>query len=139
MARNTGRARWKHRVKADEEHEATTQDRQGTGPPVDSGRGGLADGGGRQRKKGTSGRDNPGADRDLVVKSEEGKGGATRLGKADTGLLEELLGLPSRGGKRRRAVVAGRRGRRPGGSSICARVIWEGEAGAKIERSGVYR
>ena len=73
------------------------------------------------------------------MKSEEGKGGATRLGKADTGSLEELLGMPSRGVKRRRAVEAGRRGRRPGGPSLHAWAIWEGEAGEKIERSGVYR
>ena len=53
----------------DEEHDATTRDQQGTGPPVEAGRGGIghADGGGRQREEGTPGRDYSGADRDLIA------------------------------------------------------------------------
>ena len=49
----------------------------------------------------------PGADRDLIVQVEDGKWGATRRGKSCRGSHEELLGMPSRGGKRRRAVEAG--------------------------------
>ena len=39
-ARNTGRARQMHRGRGDEEHDATTRYRQGTGPPVEAGKGG---------------------------------------------------------------------------------------------------
>ena len=34
-ARNTGRARWKHRGKGGKDHDITTRDQQGSGPPVD--------------------------------------------------------------------------------------------------------
>ena len=39
-ARNTERERRIHREQGEEEHEATTRDRQGTGPPVNAVRGG---------------------------------------------------------------------------------------------------
>ena len=55
--RNTGRARQKHRGRGEEENDATTQDRQGTGPPVKAGRGGGREvDGGRHREEGTPGR-----------------------------------------------------------------------------------
>ena len=38
MERNTGRARRKHRRQGDEEHDATTWEWQGNGPPVEAGR-----------------------------------------------------------------------------------------------------
>ena len=98
--------------------------------PAEGG-GGHADGGGRQREEGTPGRDNPGANRDLIVKAEDGKWGATGQGKADTDSHKELFGIPSRGGKRRRAVETGRRGRRPGRRSLRARASWGGRSGCK--------
>ena len=60
------------------------------------------------------------------MKVKDGKGGSTGRGKADTGSREELLGIPSRGGKRRRAVEAGMRGRHPGGWLIRSWEIWGG-------------
>ena len=39
------------------------------------GRGGLADGGGRQREEGTPIRENPGDDRDMIGQVDGGKGG----------------------------------------------------------------
>ena len=57
-----------HRGKGKEEYGITTQDRQGTGPPVKAGRGGGSGRevyGGRQREEGTPGQENPGSDRDL--------------------------------------------------------------------------
>ena len=72
-----------------------------------------------------------GANRYLIAQAEDGKGGATGRGKADTGLREELLGLTSRGGKRRRAVEANRRGRRPGGRLLRSQARWEGRSGFK--------
>ena len=81
-----------------------------------------ADGGGRQREEGTPGRENPGSNRDLIAQFEDGKGGATGLGKAETGSREKILGMPSRGGKRRREVESGRQERCPGGRLLCA---WE--------------
>ena len=83
-----------------------------------------ADGGGRQREEGTPGQEKPWPNRELIAQVEDGKGGATGLGKADTGSREELLGMPSRGRKRRREVEAGRRGRRPDGQSLCAWAKW---------------
>ena len=63
--------------------------------------------------------------------------GATGGGKADTGSRDELLGLPSRGRKRRLAVEAGRRGAvQVDGRSAPGRDE-EGEACAKRERSSV--
>ena len=58
---------------------------------------------------------------------------------ADTGPREELLGLTSTGGKRRRVVDSGRKGGRPGGQSLRDQAIWGGgrEAGANRIRSGV--
>ena len=52
-------------------------------------------------EEGTPGWEKPGANRYLIAQVEDGKGGATGRGKADTGLREELFGLTSRGGKRR--------------------------------------
>ena len=83
-----------------------------------------ADGGGRQREEGTPGRENPGPNRELIAQVEDGKGGVTGLGKADTGSREKLLGLPRRGGKRRRDVESGRQGRRPSGRSLCSWEKW---------------
>ena len=54
------------------------------------------DGGGRQREEGTTGRENPGADRDLIAQVVDCKGEATGRGKSDTGLYKEFLGNPSR-------------------------------------------
>ena len=99
--------------KGKKEHEATTRDRKETGPPVKEGRGRGSrpgDGGGRQREEGNHGRDNPGADRDLITQVEDGKGGESGKGKADTGLREKLLGIPSReesADKKRRPVGGG--------------------------------
>ena len=84
-----------------------------------------------QRKEGTPGQENPGSDREIILKIKDRKGGANRQGKADTGFCEELLGLTSRGGNRRRAVEAGRQGRRPGGRSLRAWAIWGGRSGYK--------
>ena len=117
-ARNTGRARRKHRGRRKQEHDSATQDRQGTGTPVEAVRVGgskCADGVGKQREVGTPGQEIPGDEREMIEQVKDGKGGANRRGKADTGLCEELLGMPVRGGKCRRAVEAGRKELRPGG------------------------
>ena len=75
--------------------------------------------------------ENPGADRDLIAQAKDGKWGATGRGKSDTGSREELLGLTSRGGKRRRAVEAGIRGCLPGGRLLCAWEKWGRRSGCK--------
>ena len=64
----------------DEEHDATTRDRQGTGPPVEADRGGsgCVDVGGRQREEGTPVRENPGADRDLITEGQGRQRGGNR-------------------------------------------------------------
>ena len=93
--------------------------------------GGGAAGGGIQREEGTAGRENPGADRDLIVQVEDGKGGETGRGKSDTSSRKELIGLPRRGGKHRQAVDSGRQGRRPSGRSLRAQAIWGGRSGCK--------
>ena len=49
----------------------------------------------------------PGDDRDLVAGRGRQRGGGSGQGKAVTGSREEILGLPSMGGKCRRAVEAG--------------------------------
>ena len=41
------------------------------------------------------------------------------------------MGRPAGGGKRRRAVVTGRQGRRPGGRSLCDRARWGERSGYK--------
>ena len=123
-----------HRGRGKKEHDATTRDRQGTRPPVKASRwggSGRADGGGNQREEGNPGQDNPEVDMDLIAQVEDGKGGETRQGNVDTGSHKELLGLPNRGGKCRQVVEDGRRGRCPGGRSLCAREIWGGRNGCK--------
>ena len=82
-----GRARREHRGRGDEGDNTTTRDRQETGPPGETDRGGRdrpADGKVRQREEGTPGRENPGTDRELIAQVEDGKGGSTRQGKVDT-------------------------------------------------------
>ena len=76
----------------------------------------------------------------LIVQVEDGKGGVTVQGKADTGLCKELLMLPSRGGKRRRAEEASRWGGAGRYSWTVAPRPGEmggGESGTKRVRSGV--
>ena len=86
--------------------------------------------------KGTLDSRTPGDDRDLGA----GRGrqrGETGQGKAVSGSREEILGMHGMGGKRRRAVEAVGQGRRPGGRSLRARVIWGGgQSVTKRERSG---
>ena len=89
------------------------------------------DGGGRQREEGTPEMENTGDDRDLIAQVEDGKGGATGKGKSDTGSRKELIAVPSRGGKRRRVMEAGRRGRHPGGWLLRARARWGDRRGCK--------
>ena len=77
-AQNKGRARRKHRGRGNEEHDATTRDRLGTGPPAMAGRGGgsrRVNCGGRQRDEVTPRRDNPGADMDLIAQVEDSNRG----------------------------------------------------------------
>ena len=58
---------------------------------------------------------------------EDVRGGAPGLGKEFIGSREELLGPPGMGGKRRQAVEAGGRGRRPDGPFLRAQARWLGE------------
>ena len=68
--------------------------------------GGCEDVGGRYREEGAPRQEKPGSNRDLIAQVEDRKWGATRRGKVDTGLREELIWMPSRGGKCRREVEA---------------------------------
>ena len=70
---------------------------------------------------------------------EDVKGEANGRGKSDTGSRKELIGLPSRGGNRRLAVVTGRRGVIQVDGRYAARRDRGVEAYTKRERSGVDR
>ena len=91
----------------------------------------MGSGGGRKIEEGNPGWENTGAYRDLIAQVEDIKGGATGQVKSDTGLREELLGIPRRGGKCRRAVEAVRQGRRPGEQSLRSQERWGGASGCK--------
>ena len=84
-----------------------------------------------QRQEGTLGQENPGSNRDL----------GTGLGRKECTAHERTFFGPSfMRGKRRRAVAAVRRERRPGRWSLRDRPREVGkEAGAKKNRSDVYR
>ena len=122
--------------KGDEEHESITWYRQGTGPPAKAGREGeRVCGWWRQEERG---RDpwtgEPWVRQGPDCTGQGWKRGVKRWGKPDTGSRKELLGNPSRVGKRRRAVQANMRGRRPGGRSLRSREKLGEEKRVQAER-----
>ena len=125
------------RGRGDKELNATTQDRQGTGTPVEASRGGGDFYGVRQREEGTLGREKPGVDKDRGTgqgRQEE----ATGRGKVGTARARNSFCPPGMGGKRRQTVAAGGQERRPGGQSLRNRARGRGgETCANRERIGV--
>ena len=86
---------------------------------------------GRGRERPLDGR-TPRDDRDLGAGQRRKRGGS-RTKEVSQGFCKELLGLPSMGGKFRRAVEAGGWGHHPGGQLLRAQVILGGEKRVQID------